>query len=130
MLRARPLEMDRASPEDVSRLREWCLNREISVASEVSALNGTGVTAAAAQIADRVAALTRRRPGEVLLTRLTDLQVVEACLGHLERAQEAPAEDLFAADLRLGLGELEPLAGKTPPDELLGRIFSTFCIGK
>lgn len=59
----------------------------------------------------------------------------------LERAREAlknfrdamklghPPE-ILAAELRLGLSALEEIIGKTITEDILGRIFSKFCIGK
>jgi tRNA modification GTPase len=44
------------------------------------------------------------------------------------RANPEPA--LIAADLRAALDALGPLTGDIPPDEILGRIFGSFCIGK
>ena len=38
--------------------------------------------------------------------------------------------DLTAEALRLAQDALGEITGRTLPDELLGRIFSTFCIGK
>lgn len=42
-----------------------------------------------------------------------------------------PAEgELVAAELRLALDALGELGGKVSPDEVLGRIFASFCVGK
>jgi tRNA modification GTPase len=38
--------------------------------------------------------------------------------------------DLFAEELRLSQDALGQITGKLLPDELLGKIFSEFCIGK
>jgi tRNA modification GTPase len=38
--------------------------------------------------------------------------------------------ELIAAAMRTGLDDLGQLAGEVTPDEVLGRIFSTFCVGK
>lgn len=42
----------------------------------------------------------------------------------------AGAGELLAEDLRLAQDYLGEITGKVTPDDLLGRIFSTFCIGK
>jgi tRNA modification GTPase len=44
------------------------------------------------------------------------------------RAEAAP--ELVAARLRSALDRLGEVSGAIPPDEVLGRIFSRFCIGK
>ena len=43
---------------------------------------------------------------------------------------EAGAGELLAEDLRLAQDHLGEITGRVTPDDLLGRIFSSFCIGK
>lgn len=45
-------------------------------------------------------------------------------------ARILPQPELVAASLRLALDDLAALAGDISPDDVLGRIFSTFCVGK
>jgi tRNA modification GTPase len=51
-----------------------------------------------------------------------------------ERLRQALAEDqaleLAAEDVRLAARALDRITGRIDPDEVLGRIFATFCIGK
>jgi tRNA modification GTPase len=96
----------------------------------VSSLDGAGVAEAVDGIVAHCASRTQRGPGEVLLTRLDHFRAVESALGHLRRALAATEEDLFSADARQTLLALGPLVGDTLPDDILGRIFSDFCIGK
>ena len=54
---------------------------------------------------------------------------------HLELAREhleskAPALEVIAEELRLALNDLSSITGEFTPDDLLGEIFSKFCIGK
>ena len=42
----------------------------------------------------------------------------------------APALDLLADELRLGQNALNEITGAFSSDDLLGVIFSSFCIGK
>ena len=51
-----------------------------------------------------------------------------ACLALLSHSQ--PALELLAEELRLAHGALEGIGGRYLPDDLLGEIFSKFCIGK
>ncbi|MFM8699493.1 MAG: tRNA uridine-5-carboxymethylaminomethyl(34) synthesis GTPase MnmE, partial [Phycisphaerales bacterium] len=44
-------------------------------------------------------------------------------------AREA-ASELVAANLRIALDRLGEVAGAIPPDDVLGRLFARFCIGK
>jgi tRNA modification GTPase len=45
-------------------------------------------------------------------------------------ARSPPALELFAEELRLAQGALSAITGEFTPDDLLGEIFSRFCIGK
>ena len=48
----------------------------------------------------------------------------------IEQLLEYQAGELFAEDLRLAQQALSEITGKMTPDDLLGEIFSSFCIGK
>jgi tRNA modification GTPase len=49
----------------------------------------------------------------------------------LERAgEEMLHSELFAEELRLAQRELGAITGEFTPEDLLGEIFSRFCIGK
>lgn len=98
--------------------------------SYTSATRGTGISESAEAIAEFCEKWTHRDQGEVLLTRLDHVQAVQQAVENLRRAQAAPELDLFASDLRQALHALGPLIGDTVPDDILGRIFSEFCIGK
>lgn len=90
----------------------------------------SGIREAATGIVEFCERFVGREPGEVLLTRLDHLRAVRETITHLERALGTTAEDLFAADLKQALAALGPVIGETLPDDILGRIFSEFCIGK
>ncbi len=63
---------------------------------------------------------------------LIALRAAEAHLGHAaaHADQNAQALDLFAEELRLAQEELNSITGEFSSDDLLGVIFSRFCIGK
>lgn len=48
----------------------------------------------------------------------------------IEQLLSNQAAELFAEDLRLAQQALSEITGKVTPDDLLGEIFSSFCIGK
>jgi tRNA modification GTPase trmE len=48
----------------------------------------------------------------------------------LEQLQTYSAGELLADDLRLAQDHLSEITGRFTPDDLLGKIFSSFCIGK
>jgi tRNA modification GTPase len=54
--------------------------------------------------------------------RLTEAEV-------LASGREAPAE-LLAESLRGALDRIGELVGRIDPDDVLGRVFATFCVGK
>lgn len=95
-----------------------------------SARDGVGVTDAIREIADFCESWVARKPGEMVLTRQSQREALADGLSHLERAMRASEISFFAADLRQALHSLAPLIGETPPDDILGRVFSQFCIGK
>jgi tRNA modification GTPase len=48
----------------------------------------------------------------------------------LEEALAMDEPELVAASLRTALDRLGEVAGAIPPDDVLGRLFAGFCIGK
>ncbi len=68
------------------------------------------------------------------LTNLRQHTAVEAARAASEAAQTATSNglphELLLLDLYTALRELDSLTGATTPDDVLNRIFSTFCIGK
>lgn len=62
--------------------------------------------------------------------RLARAAIGEA-ISHIATAADRIEEpELVAAALRIALDETGSIAGQIPPDEVLGRVFSTFCVGK
>ena len=64
-------------------------------------------------------------------TRLRHAALLSEAIARLESAQ-AMAEDpeLAAEDVRLAARALDRITGRIGPEDVLDRIFSTFCIGK
>jgi len=66
--------------------------------------------------------------------RRRHLQALETAKSHLEKALEqlstSRSAELIAEDLRLAHQSLGEITGQFTTDDLLGRIFSSFCIGK
>ncbi len=95
-----------------------------------SAKSLDGISEVAGVLADLAEKKLKRRPGEVVLTQFEHVQAVKEALICLNRANDAFDLVLFATDVRHGMNELGPLIGETLPDDVLGKIFSDFCIGK
>ncbi|MFP1786614.1 tRNA uridine-5-carboxymethylaminomethyl(34) synthesis GTPase MnmE [Lonsdalea quercina] len=68
------------------------------------------------------------------LARRRHLQALESAAEHLAQGREqlvsAYAGELLAEELRLSQQALSEITGEFTSDDLLGRIFSSFCIGK
>lgn len=68
------------------------------------------------------------------LARRRHLQALDAATIHLDQGHEqlviARSGELLAEELRLAQLELSEITGEFSSDDLLGRIFSSFCIGK
>ncbi|MGZ3184707.1 MAG: tRNA uridine-5-carboxymethylaminomethyl(34) synthesis GTPase MnmE [Telluria sp.] len=77
-----------------------------------------------------------RQTGEsVFLARERHLIALRSARQHLDVAAQHAAQDdqsldLFAEELRLAQASLSSITGEFTPDDLLGVIFSRFCIGK
>lgn len=69
-----------------------------------------------------------------ITARRRHIEALKKTLGHLQdgmmQLTEAGAGELLAEDLRYSQQTLGEITGKMTADELLGEIFSSFCIGK
>jgi len=101
----------------------------------LSALDGRGVDA----LRQRLAALAGWKRADdadhAFLARERHLQALERARGHLDAAAAHVARrdavlDLLAEELRLAQAALGEITGEVSADDLLGVIFSRFCIGK
>ncbi len=73
------------------------------------------------------------RSDNILITRERHRQNLEQCLFHLNNFEEKKSVEDFdkaAEDLRLATRHLGTIVGKVDVEEILGSIFSDFCIGK
>lgn len=67
----------------------------------------------------------------VIVTRERQRLAIQAALGALERARSCvDLVEICAEEVRLGILELDRLLGRVDVEEVLGAIFSRFCIGK
>ena len=70
-----------------------------------------------------------------IIARRRHLDCLERAAEHLEKSEQFAANgnrslELFAEELFLAQNHLGQITGKLLPDDLLGKIFSQFCIGK
>jgi tRNA modification GTPase len=67
------------------------------------------------------------------IARRRHLEALNACVRHLELASDqlkSRAGELVAEELRICQNHLSEITGEFTSDDLLGRIFTSFCIGK
>ena len=74
-------------------------------------------------------------PEGVYIARARHVEALQAVALHLQEASDqllatGPALDLLAEELRLAQNALSTITGEFSSDDLLGVIFSSFCIGK
>ena len=105
------------------------------VASHVwlSALTGDGVDALQSEV--RRAAGLADVGEDAIFARTRHVAALDVAAQHLERADahlgtDAPAVELFAEELRAAQQAFASITGEFTSDDLLGEIFSRFCIGK
>lgn len=76
----------------------------------------------------------REQTDNVFIARRRHIEALrkghEFVLSALRQLQESQAGELVAEDLRQAQNSLAEITGKFTPDDLLGKIFSSFCIGK
>jgi len=98
----------------------------------LSAKYGDGMELLKSHIKQTVG-LVESTQGE-FIARRRHLTALEQAMGHLLRGsdvlQQLSAGELLAEELRLAQQALGEITGEFSADDLLGRIFSTFCIGK
>ena len=102
--------------------------------AKVSALSGDGIDELRLRIVEAFVpeAGVEREAG--FITSLRHEQLLRQARALLEKAREAilrgEHHDLLAVDLYGALQAIDALTGATTADDILNRIFSTFCIGK
>jgi tRNA modification GTPase len=77
----------------------------------------------------------QKHSDDVILARQRHIDALKNALQNVLEAKKYlslgnASLELFAEELRLAQDELGKITGKLLPDDLLGKIFSSFCIGK
>jgi tRNA modification GTPase len=95
----------------------------------VSAKTGSGIDLLRSQL---LAAVGWQPTGEgVFMARERHLSALQKAQEHLSAALERQDQiELFAEELRLAQNAVSNITGEFSSDDLLGEIFSRFCIGK
>jgi tRNA modification GTPase len=124
-------ELGRAADTTLVLTKYDLCNAPRAVTHAISSLQGTGLSALRLHLMTVLGVQPERQ--SLLSARRRHLDALDKAASYLalaaERAKEG-ATDLFAEELRLAHNALGDITGRVTSDDLLGRIFSTFCIGK
>jgi tRNA modification GTPase len=100
----------------------------------VSAVSGEGIVELKAAILQRLAPEGLASPESGSLTSLRHESLLREGLEALQNAQRAVEfqipHEMLLLDLYAALQPIDAVTGATTADDILNRIFSTFCIGK
>jgi len=101
---------------------------------KISAKFGDGIDALKNAIVDNTATDKEENAGAVMITNMRHKIALEKALGNIlsakENIQSGVSPEFPAFDLREALDNLDEITGKKINDEILDKIFSSFCIGK
>ena len=95
----------------------------------ISAKNQSGLENLLAEISRRIAETFTASSG-ALITRRRYREVLNNVFKHLERFSLNKPVELAAEDVRLAAREIGRITGRIEVDEILDKIFGSFCIGK
>ncbi|HEY2070879.1 MAG TPA: tRNA uridine-5-carboxymethylaminomethyl(34) synthesis GTPase MnmE [Rhizomicrobium sp.] len=130
-------KIDLARPTRVDAMRATNVDGGISELAQVSAMTGEGVLALRERLLERVRGSESNAGNSAeggMLTSLRHYEALESCTQALSRARGALGErvphEMLLLDLYAALQQLDQLTGATTADDILNRIFSSFCIGK
>jgi tRNA modification GTPase len=100
----------------------------------VSALTGEGIAGLRDAILEAVAPKGAFERETGFITSLRHEQLLREAAGYLEKAcdavRSATPHEMLLLDLYGALAPFDAITGATTADDILNRIFSTFCIGK
>ena len=101
---------------------------------KISAKFGTGIDELKNAIVDNTATDKEEHAGAFMITNMRHKLALEKALGNIQSAKEnivgGMSPEFPAFDLREALDNLDEITGKKIDDEILDKIFSSFCIGK
>jgi tRNA modification GTPase len=108
-------------------------NQPASASVTISAKTGVGL----AELRSKILAVVgwQAAPEGLFIARQRHVLALQGVDAHLQQAAahltvKAPALEVIAEELRLAQNDLNAITGEFTPDDLLGEIFSKFCIGK
>jgi tRNA modification GTPase len=140
------LEEDRAIHERIKGLAHLVVANKLDIASDVdpaleemrpiwiSARTGEGLETLRESIVRILGSERAQSFGESILTTARQNETVSNAIASLAAGESAlrngTPHEMALLDIYQGLSFLNELTGETTTEDILGRIFSTFCIGK
>jgi tRNA modification GTPase len=132
---------DFSPPLDLARPPDLIVHSKTDLAGPPSGAGGIGVSAAKGtnldSLRDRLDELAfgsgAASPAPALALNVRHLGAIASARSALARAAEVSRSggaEVIALELREALDALGQVLGQISPDEVLGRVFSSFCIGK
>ena len=107
---------------------------DVPAALSISALTGEGISELRRAVVDALAPRGRLEQEGGFITNLRHEQLLRESCEALEQAQRATQHglphEMLLLDLYAALRPIDGVTGATTVDDILSRIFSTFCIGK
>jgi len=108
--------------------RERYLAKESSLtALPISALRGEGLEVLREAI---VQAAVPTVGAHAFVPNVRQAACLRRARAHIDAALDADGDEIIAYELRIAAKTLGEVTGEIPTDEILGRVFSQFCIGK
>lgn len=118
-----------ANKIDLAGVPSFCERRGDRIWIGLSARTGEGIALLQKELLR--AGGWREGVEDAFLARERHLQALRTSARYLERAQAVCSQqELFSEELRLAQAALSEITGEHTSDDLLGEIFSRFCIGK
>jgi tRNA modification GTPase len=128
---ARPLLRLEREPDLLVFTKRDLLERVISDGVLVSARSDVGMAVLRSRLNDLVFGSTNVANSLALNARhLRSIAVAQDALGEALEAVPTAGAEVVAMELREALDALGQVLGEVSPDDLLGQIFGSFCIGK
>lgn len=130
-------QSDRASAEQVDSLRSWSKQHGCEMVA-ISALTGVGCDELRKRLQSIILETESSADQPIIALMADHREALESALAAIDRAATTAAQcdaelrdaDLVAAELRIAAESLGVLVGMDQTEDMLGRVFSRFCVGK
>jgi tRNA modification GTPase len=116
-------------PEGIDGARARAAAAELGLETLAVSMAGDGAGAVRAALSGRVTAALSAAEFPAA-TRLRHAESLREGGARVARALAQPEPELAAEDVRLAARALERVSGRVDPEQVLDRVFSSFCIGK